>query len=320
MKIAVELLKLTRILYSRLIELSDRRPRLAIDYHGQAASDYVKEMLTSANPCMICRFGSHELNAILNYLDIIGNGGYISKSIKYIRSEIGPFWWDDEIRSLMLNNAGFFPADAEYLERFANIILNDIRNIDVLGSWLMGEVRLANFITNATIVPLIDLEPYYHTNPWSEALEGKRVLVIHPFEESISKQYKKHGLLFKDPRVLPKFDLITFKAVQSIAGNNTQFSSWFDALSHMSKKISRISFDIAIIGAGAYGLPLASFVKRIGKKGIHLGGATQVLFGIKGKRWDNLPFFRRLYNENWVRPLPSETPENFQIVESGCYW
>lgn len=319
-KIAVELLKGAKLLYSRLIKLSDQKPCLKFDYHGQAASDFIKAMLNSSNPCMICRFGSHELSAILNYFDIICKGGYFSKSIKYIKCEIGSFWWDDTIRSLMLNNTGFFPANAEYLERFANIILRDIRNIDILGSWLVGEARLANYIPHATTVRLIDLEPYYHINPWSEALEGKRVLVIHPFEESIAKQYKKRGHLFKDPRVLPKFELITFKAVQSIAANNTEFSNWFEALSHMSKRINCIDFDIAIIGAGAYGLPLASFVKSIGKKAIHLGGATQLLFGIKGKRWDELPFFRQLYNDNWVRPLSTETPDNFQIVESGCYW
>ncbi len=88
----------------------------------------------------------------------------------------------------------------------------------------------------------------------------------------------------------------------------------------MKERIRCIDFDIAIIGAGAYGLPLASFIKNMGKKAIHLGGATQLLFGIKGKRWDNLPYFRKLYNENWVRPLPDEIPDNFQAVESGCYW
>ena len=319
-KIAVELLDVAKHLYSRLFHLTDQKPCLKINYHGQAASDFIRQMLTSSNPCMICRFGSHELKATLNYIDIICSGSCISKSIKYIKNEIGPFWWDDKIRSSMLNNAGFFPANAEHLGMFAKMLLRDIKDIDVLGSWLAEEVRLANYFPNATIVRMTDLEPYYHTHPWSEALEGKRVLVIHPYEESITNQYKKHGSLFNNSKVQPKFELMTLKAVQSIAENKTDFSNWFDALSHMSTRIGRMGFDIAIIGAGAYGLPLASFVKRMGKKAIHLGGATQILFGIKGNRWDKLPFFRQLYNEDWVRPLPAEIPDNFQMVESGCYW
>lgn len=319
-KFAVVLLKKARILYTKLLKPPDKKHCLKLDYYGQSASDYIKEQLADNKPCMIGRIGSNELKATLNYLDIISNHGIVLKSTKYIRSEIGPFWWDDKIKFLMRNGAGFFPANAAYLKKFANMMLSDLQNADVLGSWLFDEIRLANFFPNAKIVRLTDLEPYYHSDPWSEVLEGKKVLVIHPFEESIKTQYAKHSALFNDPRVLPKFELKTLKAVQSIAANETDFSNWFDALAWMCNRVRGIDFDIAIIGAGAYGLPLASFVKSIGKKGIHLGGATQILFGIKGKRWDKLPFFRKLYNDHWVRPLPEETPKNFRTVESGCYW
>jgi hypothetical protein len=151
-------------------------------------------------------------------------------------------------------------------------------------------------------------------------LANQKVLVIHPFEKSIQKQYANREKLFKDPRILPDFTLLTLKAVQSIARNETGFSNWFEALDWMCTQIRSLDFDIAIIGAGAYGLPLAAFIKRMGKKAIQLGGATQILFGIRGQRWDRMPFFQQLYNQNWIRPLPEETPANFQKVEGGCYW
>ena len=72
--------------------------------------------------------------------------------------------------------------------------------------------------------------------------------------------------------------------------------------------------------AVAVSLVLGAFVKRLGKQAIHLGGATQMLFGIKGRRWDNYPRSARLYNDAWVRPLPEETPAGAQKVEQGCYW
>ena len=306
--------------YPKPIKSANRKRRLKLDYHGQSAGDFIKETLAGNEPCMICRLGSNELKATLTHLDLASSDGLLTKSIKYIRGDIGPFWWDDNIRFLMCNFAGFFPANASGLEKFANLMLRDLQNIDILGSWLADEIRLKNFFPNAKTLPLKDLEPYYHANPWSEVLEGKTVLVIHPYEESIKKQYARHGILFDDPRILPKFELITLKAVQSIAADKTVFSNWFDALAWMCRRVRDLDFDIAIIGAGAYGLPLASFVKNCGKKAVHLGGATQILFGIKGKRWDELPFFKQLYNVNWVRPLPAETPDNFQMVESGCYW
>lgn len=42
----------------------------------------------------------------------------------------------------------------------------------------------------------------------------------------------------------------------------------------MEDKIKQIDFDVCIIGCGAYGLPLAAFVKRMGKQAIHLAGGT----------------------------------------------
>jgi hypothetical protein len=146
-------------------------------------------------------------------------------------------------------------------------------------------------------------------------------LVIHPFTESISRQYNSNrGKIFSNPNVLPKFELFTVKAVQSIAGNKTAFNNWFEALDYMFIEAIKIDFDVAIIGCGAYGLPLAAKIKQYGKKAIHLGGATQILFGIKGNRWDKIPEISQLYNDYWIRPLNSEKPQYVDKVEGACYW
>jgi hypothetical protein len=62
--------------------------------------------------------------------------------------------------------------------------------------------------------------------------------------------------------------------------------------------------------------------KTLGKQALHLGGATQLLFGIKGKRWEDpkQDYGKRFFNEYWVRPLPHEIPEGSESVEGGCYW
>jgi hypothetical protein len=61
-------------------------------------------------------------------------------------------------------------------------------------------------------------------------------------------------------------------------------------------------------------------VKEQGKKAITTCGSTQILFGIKGKRWDDRGYENTLYNEYWVRPLPEKIPEQATKVEGGCYW
>ena len=60
--------------------------------------------------------------------------------------------------------------------------------------------------------------------------------------------------------------------------------------------------DIVILGCGAYGFPLAAMLKNAGKQVIHLGRATQILFGIKGNRWNAHPVISKLFNEKWSTP------------------
>jgi hypothetical protein len=51
-----------------------------------------------------------------------------------------------------------------------------------------------------------------------------------------------------------------------------------------------------------------------------MGGILQLLFGIKGKRWDNRPDVCKIYNEHWIRPDEKERVDGYLNVEEGCYW
>jgi len=92
--------------------------------------------------------------------------------------------------------------------------------------------------------------------------------------------------------------------------------SWLHALDDLRQAMEREEFDVALVGAGAWSLPLVAHAKKLGKRGMHLGGSLQLLFGIKGARWDQKGF----YNEAWIRPLPSEVPANHRLMEQGAYW
>jgi hypothetical protein len=94
------------------------------------------------------------------------------------------------------------------------------------------------------------------------------------------------------------------------------YQSWSEGLDRLTEEALRKKFEVALIGAGAWSLPLAARLKKAGKIAIHLGGETQLVFGIKGQRWEGYG----IYNEHWVRPLPSETPSGYLKKEQGCYW
>lgn len=289
---------------------------------GQSAQDGIRNLLMADAPCMISRFGSGELEATLRHLDISAPGSLPCKWLRLVTGKMGPFWLDNSIRTGITWNAGLFPPTDEMISRFGEKMLADCQGVDILAIWATGEKRLhARFFPDAKFILFPDFDPFFASPPWSMALEGKTVLVIHPFESTIQAQYKKREFLFTDPRVLPVFNLKTYKSVQSIAGNQTGYATWFDALAQMCADISKIEFDIALIGAGAYGMPLGAHVKRLGKKAVHMGGMTQLLFGIKGGRWDHMPrFANTLYNPYWTRPLPEDRPKNYLTIEHGSYW
>ncbi len=311
-----------RLVFSRVLNgINDHRP-IPPDYAGQAANDAIRELLEQDAPSLIARFGCVELDAILRGYDIARDENCIIKSLKLFTGACGPFWWDNSIRKNMLCTTGVFPADDDVLMRFSRQSIDDTRQLDVLGSWNARELELKKkFFPTAKAVSLIDLEPFFYEKPWTLALKGRRVLLVHPFDETIRCQYARRGNLFPDSQMLPDFSLLTYRPVQSFLGLKTPYRDWFEAIEKMRNDISQIDFDIAILGCGAYGMSLGAFIKRdLHRKAIHLGGVTQVLFGIKGGRYDASSRYASMYNAYWVRPSNSERPQNFRQHEGGAYW
>jgi hypothetical protein len=288
----------------------------------EEGNSLVQKKIREGTPLMVARIGHTELTIIRNYFEIkeLQKLNPVSKFIEEIRHKDAE--WSDHNKYAIHFFSGFFPTTEENLYKFCDIYFESMPLIDLLGVWFnYYEDELANrFCPNAHLIPLQSIEPYYFNHPWSIELKDKKVLVIHPFEESIVRQFSKREKLFDDPNVLPSFNLQTIKAVQWVALNKNKFDTWFDGLDYMKNEINKRSFDIALIGAGAYGLPLAAYIKSIGKQAIHVGGALQIFFGIKGTRWDTFPPINKFYNENWSRPLPEETPQSYKSIENGCYW
>lgn len=296
-------------------------PKVLPHLSGEEINKKIYNSLTHNLPCMVCRFGSTEFDSFsYEYsmrLPIFKRYRlYLNGQIPILHRDTS---YEENILNTLCNNSGFFPHNYTLMSRYLDLVMADMKEIDILGIWLQEEI-FAEQLTKSNFASMKDLEPYDYSAPWSKALKGKKVLIIHPFEKSIKAQYEKKELLWDNPDVLPNFELKTIKAVQTIAGEKAPFNDWFEALEYMKKQMDAIEFDVAIIGCGAYGFHLAAHAKRTGHKAIHLGGATQILFGIKGKRWDEIPAVSKFYNKHWIYPLPEETPRNNQNVEGGCYW
>lgn len=265
----------------------------------------IKEAILSGEPFIASKIGAVERTII-------------SDKIKHNS-------YTDSTRFCASNNAGVSPSDDMTLDFFFDCYSNSLQNVKFLGSMDSYDeiVVIEKFAKQAEFFELRFLEPFYFEDPWSEALEGKKVLVIHPFEDDIIKQYSKRDLLFDNKKILPEFELKTIKSIQTNGGglaasrDNISFAT---GIEYMTGKMDEIDYDVAIIGCGAYGLILADYARFQGKQAIHIGGGLQIMFGIKGRRWDAHPDVGPMYNDHWCRPDSSTKPINFNRIEGGTYW
>jgi len=279
---------------------------------GPEANRWITDVIMAGKPAALGKLGSSECWTLAWHLGL-------RRFYKYT-------WSPPSFGELDLaEQSGVFPNNEETFHRFAEVYLERLRLFDGLAVWFnIGESEvLSRYCPTARRLELQSLEPYFFNPAWSSALVGKRVLVVHPFETSIRRQFARREKLWSTrPDVLPPFEL---EFVRSPYGfSKTNFTDWMEMNRWLESEVEtcfrRKPFDVALIGCGASGLPLAGFVKKLGAIGIHTGGATQLFFGIRGGRWDRMPEFQAFFNEAWVRPQQDETPKEAPKVDKGGYW
>ena len=159
----------------------------------------------------------------------------------------------------------------------------------------------AAFVEHRAVEPF-----YFEGDAWTAALRWRRVLIVHPFADTIRDQYSKHarGDLLWPETVLPRdLDLVVVKVPSSLGRDAN--GTWSAALRETKAAIDRVfPVDAALLGCGAYGLPLAAHVVRSGASAVYVGGGLQLLFGIMGKRWADRAEIAAVARESWVWPSP----------------
>lgn len=288
-----------------------------------SASAHLAAELRTARPFLVSRFGNTEMKAVSNWwaIERARRRSNPIRAVDIVRG-LWPFWRPELLSDLRLQ-AGVFPVDPRIAADFCQVYEDSVPSIDVIGIWgVPGEAEVLDRRSpSARRFDIEAIQPLKAERSWLLELEGARALVVHPFRDSILRQYERHDTVFRGRRVLPHFsNLDVVPAVMSFAGANPPFRDWFEALESMKEAIAAHHFDVAIIGAGAYGLPLGAFVKSLGKQAVHLGGSSQLLFGILGKRWESDPLLMPLINDDWGRPDDAEAPPKAAEVEEGCYW
>ena len=277
----------------------------------------ILKALKDGNGCLIGRHGTVELICLLQA------------------------WQDPTLLTLdqctvLERNAGIFPRTNAVVADWVVEYWNASEATDVLAAGWYKPFAAAEWKfldeTNPSCqrIPLRSLEPYY-VNPvdrWTRALEGQSVCVVSSFAETMTRQIFNANLLWNDDyeTILPNANWSFVRSyyspvlAQGYCEWPTGIESWSDAVAYLEKEVLKTGARIVLLGCGGLAMPLAKRLKKRGLIAIVMGGAIQVLFGIKGRRWASHPVISGFWNRHWVVPNHTEIPGGSADIEGGCYW
>jgi hypothetical protein len=218
-------------------------------------------------------------------------------------------------------NAGIRPRNKQSYRVFADLCRSAMDALDLQGVWSSGweAVCIGSRVGGREFFDVEITGPDgENPNHWLCSLQGKRVLLVSPFDGTIQKQIPRLA------EVWPRSDWM----------QGTKFCSmpfpylidegcpeaWWEVYNRIGAVLSRGDYDVALFGCGGLGLPFAHLAKKAGRVGIHLGGHLQLIFGIYGKRHLEQEWHRKHINDAWVRPNADEVAKTASRVEGGCYW
>lgn len=284
---------------------------------SQMIADCIQTALAKQQGAIIGRHGTIELTVVL---------------LKYNRMQI-----DSSKLQILENNAGVFPLQYNSILEWIVEYTDAAKQADCMAAgWYTPFARpewsyLQEISPHSKRIPLRSLEPFYVADPsqrWTNVLQGQKVCVVSSFVDSIESQLENFDNIWPGNQpMFPKdiqWSFVRTGYAPVLAKGRAEWEegirSWKDAVDWMEREVCKHKPTIVLIGCGGLAMPLAKRLKEKGIVAIVMGGAIQVLFGIKGRRWAAHPVISKLWNPHWIPPFPYEVPKGAESVEGGCYW
>lgn len=232
-----------------------------------------------------------------------------------------------------LRAAGAFPGNAAFYCEFADFYARRLRTLDCVGvqPGAAGQsLEILRFHSvDADLIPYLDQEPD-RSVPADDSrcylpyFRGKRVLLVCPFASVLARRADRNTFEAVWAKTGKRwFEPASVEALEFPYGfdqtTRDRYATCLDLLADIERRMEEREYDVALIAAGALGIPLASHARAHGKVGLSLGGALQVLFGVYGDRWAARSGWREQYfTPAWIRVPEEYRPDTRDTTED--YW
>lgn len=241
----------------------------------------------------------------------------------------------DNVRPAMKNNAGIKMSNNESILKYSEMYLKAFENSEMFCGWEIygdyikhisdthGFMKQLNSTKKMAWSFALDIFHYIYDTPWTTALQGKRILIISAFEDSIREKIPIRDKIYDGVDLFPDCEFVFIKPPMTQADEP---SREFDVeLKEFTDRLDTIKddYDIALVSCGGYGNLVCNHIfENHQKSAIYCGGVLQMYFGIVGKRWfiERPDIVRLFMNEHWSRPKEHERPKGCDKVEGACYW
>lgn len=229
---------------------------------------------------------------------------------------------------------GLFPPQTREIVEFSAIMRDRLARHDGLaiapGRWAPDTLR--GIPERVAVAPL-------------NSLDVRGVAADHPLQVLLDGLAGADVLLVTSPAELlrtrankPTFEAVwqrlgrrwfATRSVSSLTFPNTYDplarGPWRNSSTLLDWAVTQIearAFDVALIGAGLYGAPLAAEIRDRGGIAVSLGSQLQLLFGVQGRRWLGWEDFQRdIVNDNWISlPPDGVVTDPHLLPDGGAYW
>ena len=309
------------LLYENNKPLINPKLRYNIQEENNELRLYLEDKIKNNTNFILPRISGIENN--FAYLGVcIANNKLTKEEYNYINNVI----------KSMKNNAGIKLTSIKSILKYSELYLEAFNLCDAYFDWdksgnyiqhiaLSHDFITNNFEKNKFWALSLDIFNNIHNNPWTQALNGKRLLIISPFIESMKSKLDILPEIY-GVDIFPNCEFIFLKPPQTHAAMpSDEFDIELERFIE-EIKIIKDDFDIALCSCGGYANLVCSEIFKLNKSAIYVGGVLQMFFGIYGTRWlKEKPEILRIYmNKHWSRPSENEKPSGHNNIENGCYW